>query len=95
MNLLTRYETLLGLSQEMATLARQQAWDALTQLETQRAALVATLPATSGAALSATEQRTLAATIKQIQACDQTVREYVLPWQEHVGSLLTRLAPKS
>jgi len=94
MNLLASYETLLGLSQEMEALARQQAWDALTQLETQRAALLAALPATPLTALPIDRQRAIAAKIRQIQTCDKAVLEYVLPWQEHVGKLLARLAAK-
>ena len=95
MNLLASYETLLGLSQEMEALAREQAWDALTQLETQRTALLAALPATSLATLSLSKQRAIAAKIRQIQACDQEVLEYLLPSQAHIGKLLTRLAAKN
>lgn len=94
MTLLASYEALLVLSQQMEKLALQQAWDALGEIETQRAALIAGLPAALTARPHA-EQQAIATCIRQIQACDQRVREYVEPWQEQAGNLLARLGKTS
>ncbi len=90
MRLLTCYENLLSLSQKMEALAREQAWDELTQTEAERRTLVASLPTSRLAALPPGDQQAIALLIKQIQHCDQTVRDYVLPWQDSVSTLLTR-----
>lgn len=83
----------LALSEEMAKLAREQAWDALSAKERQRAALLATLPAALPA--SPRDSAALAELIKQIQACDNEVREFVEPWMEHTQGLLAGLATKT
>lgn len=93
MPLLETFRNVLVLSEEMAKLAREQAWDALTVKERQRAALLATLPATLPA--NTRDSAALAELIKQIQACDNEVREYVEPWMAHTKSLLARLSPNT
>lgn len=95
MHLLKCYKSVLDLSQKMETLAREQDWEALTQAEAERRMLLASLPASRLSVLPLADQQAIAALIRQIQSCDQTVREYVLPWQESVGTLLARLAPKN
>lgn len=90
MRLLTCYENLLSLSQKMEALAREQAWDELTQTEAERRTLLAGLPASGLAALPPADQQAIAMLIQQIQHCDQTVRDYVLPWQDSVSTLLAR-----
>lgn len=92
MSRLAQYESLLDLSRHMAELARQQAWEALAELETRRAALLSQLPPDI-ATLPVTEQTGIAATIRQIQECDETVLAYVMPWREQAGTLLTHLKP--
>ena len=93
MQALDTFRNVLALSEEMAKLAREQAWDALTVTERQRAALLATLLATLPA--NTRDSAALAELIKQIQACDSEVREYVEPWMEHTQGLLTGLSPKT
>lgn len=95
MRLLNGYETLLALSQQMAGLAQEQAWDALTQTESERRELLAKLPVSELSSLPSDEQQQIATIIKQIQVFDQSVRDYVLPWQDHVRTLLASFAPKA
>lgn len=87
------FSNALALSEEMATLARQQNWEALVATERRRTALLATLPvpltANAGNSAAITEL------IKKIQACDSEVREYVEPWMEHTKGLLARLSPSA
>ena len=90
MRLLSCYENLLSLSQKMGALAREQAWDELTQTEAERRTLVAGLPTAGLGALPPADQQAIVMLIKQIQHCDQTVRDYVLPWQDSVSTLLAR-----
>jgi hypothetical protein len=45
--------------------------------------------------LPISEQLAIRALIEQIQQCDQTVREYLMPWRESVGNLLARLETKA
>lgn len=93
MPLLETFRNVLALSEEMVKLARDQDWDALTVKERQRAAMLATLPVTLPANTS--DSAALAELIKQIQACDSEVREYVEPWMEHTQGLLAGLSPKT
>jgi hypothetical protein len=95
MNLLPSYETLLELSQKMEKLASELNWDDLIQTEAERNRLLAGLSNSELGFLPTTEQQAIADIIRQIQSCDEAVREFVLPWQENVSTLLARLAPKS
>ena len=94
MRLLTSYETLLNLSRKMEVFAREQAWDDLTQTESERGQLLTSLSSSGLSALPFADQQAIAAMIRQIQCCDQAVRDHVLPWQDSVRTLLTRLEPK-
>lgn len=87
------FSNALPLSEEMATLARQQNWEALVATERRRTALLATLPVPLTA--NAGDSATIAELIKKIQACDSEVREYVEPWMEHTKGLLARLSPSA
>lgn len=91
---LTCYKTLLSLSQKMAAQACAQAWDDLTQTEAERRALLDSLPTSRLTSLPPADQQAIAAIIQQIQGYDQTVRDYVLPWQDSVRTLLASLEPK-
>jgi hypothetical protein len=93
MPILASYQSLLDLSQQMAFLATQQDWDELGQLEKKRAVLIASLPPRLDR-LPNSEQRAIAIIIQQILRCDETIQEYLVPWREHVGTLLSRLQPK-
>ncbi len=95
---LTYYQTLLEHSQRMVTLACEQAWDELAKIELERRSLITQSPASILSILSTlpiSEQLAIRALIEQIQQCDQTVCDYLLPWRESVGSLLTRLETKA
>lgn len=89
------YETLLGLSQKMEILAREQAWDNLIETESERHELMNCLDVSELPRLTKAQQVAVVTIIKQIQDCDQKVLDYVLPWKEHVHPLLTRFEPKS
>ncbi len=78
----------------MARLACEQAWDELAKIELERRSLITQSPTLILSRLPVSEQLAIRALIEQIQQCDQTVREYLLPWRESVGSLLARLETK-
>ena len=92
---LTYYQALLEHSQRMALLACEQAWDELAKIELERRSLITQSPASILSTLPISEQLAIRALIEQIQQCDQTVREYLLPWRESVGNLLARLETKA
>jgi len=92
---LTYYQALLEHSQRMALLACEQAWDELAKIELERRSLITQLPVSILSTLPISEQLAIRALIEQIQQCDQTVCDYLLPWRESVGSLLTRLETKA
>ena len=95
MHFLKAYETLLTLSQTMATQARDQAWEALTKTELDRSNLVASLPDKGLSSLTPAQQQAAVEIIKQIQNCDQLVLEHVLPWRDSVQTMLTHFEPKA
>lgn len=92
MTRLARFEALLDISQQMVEQARQQSWEVLAQLETQRAALIDQLPHDFSTS-STTEQAAIAGAIHQIEDCNKAVLEYVMPWREHAEALLVHLKP--
>ncbi|WP_265948201.1 flagellar protein FliT [Dechloromonas sp. A34] len=92
MSLLASYTTLLELSQRMLEQARQQEWESLAATEALRASLLAKLPARLPA-LSPADSTAVATAIRQIQACDREILEYVTPWREQAATLLSRLTP--
>ncbi len=79
----------------MARLACEQAWDELAKIELERRSLITQSPTLILSRLPVSEQLAIRALIEQIQQCDQTVREYLLPWRESVGNLLARLETKA
>jgi len=92
MSLLASYTTPLELSRQMLEQARQQEWESLAATEAHRASLLAKLPARLSA-LSPADSTAVASAIRQIQACDREILEYVTPWREQAATLLSRLAP--
>ncbi len=92
MSALAQYRAVLDLSRQMVDLSQRQSWDELASLETRRAQLLGQMPADLSS-LPAGEQAAIAATIRQIQDCDDSVLAYVMPWREHAGALLSRLQP--
>lgn len=80
----------LALSAEMAKLAKEQEWEALTATERQRAALLTALPAILPT--NTHDSVALVELIKQIQTFDNEVREFVEPWMEHTKGLLAGLS---
>lgn len=91
---LPKYAALLELSQQMQVLARNEDWELLAQVEAQRAAMLASLPVALPT-LSSTECLAIADCIRQIQACNNEILEYVTPWREQTAKLLSRLATSS
>jgi hypothetical protein len=92
---LAYYQALLEHSQHMARLACDQAWNDLAKIELERRSLITQSPTLILSTLPISEQLAIRALIEQIQQCDQTVREYLLPWRESVGNLLARLETKA
>jgi len=93
MQALETFRNALAISGEMVKLARDQDWDALSAKERQRAAVLAALPTAFPGNTS--DSAALAELIKQIQACDSEVREFVEPWMAHTKALLARLSPNT
>ena len=79
----------------MARLACEQAWDELAKIELERRSLISQSPKMILSTLPISEQLAIRALIEQIQQCDQTVREYLMPWRDSVGNLLARLETKA
>jgi hypothetical protein len=90
MTQLASYTKLLMLSKQMLELAKQQQWESLATMESERAVLLSTIPSTY-TALAATEISAIGACIRQIQDCDRVILDYVTPWREHAEKLLSRL----
>lgn len=93
MTQLASYTKLLMLSKQMLELAKHQQWESLATMESERAALLSTIPS-KYAALAATEISAIGACIRQIQECDRAILDYVTPWREHAEKLLSRLESK-
>lgn len=85
-----RYTELLLLSEKMLVLAKNQEWEALGKIEAQRAQMLPGLccqPA--NLELAAFEE--IADVIRQIQAIDREILDYVTPWREQAATLLSHL----
>ncbi len=91
MQSLETFRKALALSEEMAKLAKEQAWEALAATELQRADLLATLPTSLVAERG--DSASFAELILKIQDCDNEIREFVEPWMEQTRVLLDRLSP--
>jgi len=90
MSLQVRFQSALELSVQMTSLARQQAWEQLADLQRQRAELLAA-PTTEQAPSSQIAAQSIAEIIRQIQTCDEEIRAYVLPWMKDAAVLLQHL----
>jgi len=90
MSRLPRFQRALELSVQMTSLAREQSWEQLADLQRQRAELLAA-PNPDQPPLSATSARSIAEIIRQIQTCDEEIRAYVLPWMKDAAVLLQHL----
>lgn len=86
------YSKLLTLTKQMLELAKRQEWENLAQLETERTSLLAGI-STRYKALAPAETAAIANCIREIQDCDKAILDYVVPWQEHAATLLSRLEP--
>lgn len=71
----------------MQSLAHAEAWDGLAALQLERAKLIAAISATTTPA-SLPEAEQLDKIIRLIQACDEEIREYLLPCKENIATLL-------
>lgn len=89
MNVRHPYADILALSQRMLLACRAQAWDELTRLEHQRAALFGT----DRPSMPPGQMATVAAAIRQILASDEEITERVSTWMEHTRILL-RMPPR-
>lgn len=81
---------LLRLSQQMLELAKSQQWEALTEIQTQRAQILPELSLQIND-LVLTEAGDIAKVIRQIQDIDQQILDYVTPCREQTAALLNRL----
>lgn len=86
-SVLENYQRLLHISQQMPALARQEQWDALAALQAERTQLFELLPSSPNMTNS-TQQALIRRTLLEIQACDEQVREYLLPCHELIGKLI-------
>lgn len=93
MALLNAYQSLLSLSERMVAHAREQEWDQLVALESERSALSTKLPAKLPE-LPPAEAQSIAEAIKHILECNAIIHEHVAPWMAHVATLLAAFAPK-
>lgn len=90
MNLLQSYEALLQVSSQMVEAAEHQEWDALNQLQQQRTAMIAALPAPQPS--SNAETAAVRDLIHQIQVHDATVLEHATVSREQIGNLIARFS---
>lgn len=86
------YTKLLALTKQMLELAKHQEWECLALLEAERASLLAGI-STKHEAQASAETDAIANLIREIQDCDKAILDYVVPWQEHAATLLSRLDP--
>jgi flagellar protein FliT len=83
------YEKVAGLSKQMLVAAKQENWDALTELEAHCAEHVATLNSTeSTLPLPRDVSARKLASIKSILADDREIRNIVSPWMFKLNSLM-------
>ncbi len=84
---LSMYEQIAGLSNQMAVAARASDWDGLSTLEQQCAAQASTLA--SGAAPTAGAARLRKIDLlKQIMANDRAIREVTEPWMAQLSNVM-------
>lgn len=97
MSVLISYRKLLDLSAQMQVIAEKQDWDQLSELEAQRAALIARFPASfpSSHHLPSAESKAVAEIIRKIQICDTNIFAHILPAYEQMDILRKRLSPKA
>jgi flagellar protein FliT len=92
MSTLNLYESMSGLSAQMADAARANDWDRLSTLEHQvsdlREQMVHLDPQAPSASLSETERRRKIELIKRMLADDREVRRHTDPWMDGVRQLL-------
>lgn len=92
MSTLNLYESMSGLSAQMADAARENDWDRLTTLEHQvtdlREQMVRQDPQEPSASLSETERRRKIELIKRMLADDREVRRHTDPWMDSVRQML-------
>lgn len=92
MSTLNLYESMSGLSAQMADAARENDWDRLTTLEHQvtdlREQMVQQDPQEPSASLSEAERRRKIELIKRMLADDREVRRHTDPWMDGVRQML-------
>lgn len=94
MSTLALYETISGISGDMADAAAAGDWDRLVQLERSIACLRSQLCVEdSHAKLTADERDHKVDLIKRILADDRKIRSYTEPWMEQVRRLLGQATP--
>lgn len=92
MSTLNLYESMSGLSAQMAEAARANDWNQLSALEHQvsslREQMVEQDPRQPNTALSETERRRKVELIKRILADDREVRRHTDPWMDSMRQML-------
>jgi flagellar protein FliT len=81
------YETLAGLTAQMAAAARAGDWDSLSRLEDQCASHSEAMAA-GGPALTGELRARKVSLLKQIMANDRAVREVTEPWQAQLDRIM-------
>ncbi len=83
---LSMYENIAGLSNQMAAAARMGDWDGLSRLESQCAS-EARAVATGVPAMSGAPRLRKIDLLKQILANDREIRDVTDPWMEHIPGM--------
>lgn len=86
---LSMYESMVGLTEQMVVAASDSDWDRLVELETRCAACVEALRRNEAAvALNADTRLQKVAYIKRLLADDRKIRDLTMPWMSQLSALI-------
>lgn len=86
---LSTYESMVGLTEQMVDAASAGDWDRLVALEARCTAYVDTLRQNEAAiALSADSRQRKVEYIKRLLADDRKIRDLTMPWMAHLSALI-------
>lgn len=83
------YEAMVGISEQMLAAAAASDWDLLVQLETRNAACVRQLKACgSDGPLAGAERQRKVAAIRRMLDADRKIRDLTQPWMARLSALI-------
>ena len=86
---LSTYESMVGLTEQMVAAASNADWDRLVELEKRCTACVETLRQNEAAiALPADSRLRKVEYIKRLLADDRKIRDLTMPWMAHLSALI-------